>query len=92
MTLEELTRLQAANDKRIKEAQRVILKHEHQLKYDALKDEILSSSYTEGEIDVELLKLKAIAHSIDHYGAIQKDYERFVAKVQTIYLQYRIAR
>ena len=92
MTLEELTRLQAANDKRIKEAQRVISKHECRLQYDALKEEIRANSYSEAELDSELLKLKAIAHSIDHYGDIQKDFERFVEELQGIYKGYRISR
>ncbi len=92
LTLEELTKMQAANDKRIKESQTVIEKYEYRQKYDALKNDLRSNSYSDGEVDNKLFELKKLAHNVDHYGDIQHDLERFLEELQKKYKRYRISR
>lgn len=94
LTLEGLTRLQASNDEKMREANRVIEKHESRLQYDAMKDEIRANTYTEAEIDAKLFELKKIANSIDKHGGggIGHDFEEFVAEMQDKYKGYRISR
>ena len=98
LTLEGLTRLQASNDEKMREANRVIEKHEFRLQYDALKDEIRASSYPdraivdddEAEINSKLNELRRIANSIDHYGDIQKDFSQFIREMQDQHKRFRI--
>ena len=94
LTLEGLTRLQASNDEKMREANRVIERHEYRLRYDAMKNEIRANTYTEAEIDAKLFELKKIANSIDKHGGggIGHDFEEFVAEMQDKYKGYRISR
>ena len=68
LALEELARMQAANNQRIKEAQAVILKYDLMSQYETSKDDLRTNSYSEVEVGNKLCELRKLSHHVDHWG------------------------